>query len=251
MASSKKIVIEWSRGFGNNLFQYNYALNLNPEGDRIYSYHKNGWQCFNNLVELGFLDEDKAPPIKKFSKSDTFIQWRAHGSRRFFEPSLFKNSPKKYFKEIQVSNYKDLILHLRLGDDWLRKKRILNPDNYITLIDSIDFEKLFIVTDVHDHPYLENFKKYNSIIVSNETRPANPKTGVWSYDNKKTTVSDFNLIRSFNKIIYSPISTYGFWACLLSDAKEIYCLEKCYQPNAILNIIIKNKEVFGDWILVD
>lgn len=249
MNNSKKIVIQWSRGFGNNLFQYNYARNLNPKGDRIYSHYKNGWQCFNNLVELGFLEENKAPKIKEDSKIDNLIQWN---SKSFFKPYLFKQSPKKYFKKVEVSNEKDLILHLRLGDDWLRKNRILSPENYIDLIDSINFEKLYIVTDVHDSDFLKNFKKYNHEVVSTETRPASFKTGTWTYDNKKTTVSDFNLIRGFDKIIYSPQSTYGFWACLLSNAKEIYSLEKYIKAknNSLINIINNNKKLFKNWKLV-
>lgn len=248
--SDNKIVIEWSRGFGNNLFQYNYARNLNPEGDRIYSYHKNGWQCFNNLVELGFLEENKAPKIKESSKSDQLIQW---DSRTFFKPNLFNNSPKNFFKKIEVSNHNDLILHLRLGDDWLRKGRVLSPEIYIDLIDSIDFEKLYIVTDIHNSDFLKNFKKYNHEVVSTETRPADLKTGTWTYDNKKTTVSDFNLIRGFDKIIYSPQSTYGFWACLLSNAKEIYSLEKYIKAknNSLINIINNNEKLFKNWKLVN
>ena len=47
-----------------------------------------------------------------------------------------------------------------------------------------------------------------------------------------TISDDFNFIRKFNKIIMSP-STFSWWSCFLSDAKEVYTPKnwKWYKKN--------------------
>ena len=210
----KSIVIRWTNGFGNNLFQYHYACLLregfaiNPKtkkwkGARIISAAKRGKACFHTPIEYGFLQEEDAPIVidkTRNKKNSTVVSYT---SSQLLKPIFFSKDPKRFFKDVEITNNKDLILQLRLGKDWERKGRVLSPEKYHNALSKIEFDKLFIVTDVHNHSYLENFKKYNAVVVSTETREANIKTGQPKNGNLHSTVKEFNLIRSFNKIMFS------------------------------------------------
>lgn len=113
-------------------------------------------------------------------------------------------------------NTKDVVIHLRLdgfnhhGYD----SHVISPHWYLYILDTLTFDKLFIVMATtsgrirkkqkcQKKSYLEYFDKYNPTIVSQDE------------------YSDFEFIRSFDKIISSN-STFSWWAAFLSKANEIY-----------------------------
>ena len=96
--------------------------------------------------------------------------------------------------------------HLRkLGHkrDFYANYDMLPFEWYEKILNEISFDKLIICTDVRGDPFFEHFAKYNPEISSRNVQ------------------EDFDLIRSASRIICS-ISTFGWWACFLSEAKEIY-----------------------------
>lgn len=111
-------------------------------------------------------------------------------------------------------NTKDVVLHIRLDgfNHNGHNSHIINPEWYKHILDSLDFEKLYIVMDTKSgriwrkqagdkKKYLDAFAGYNHEIISG------------------TAEEDFNFIRSFDTIICSN-STFSFWATFLSDASR-------------------------------
>ena len=113
------------------------------------------------------------------------------------------------------TNTKDIVLHLRFDgfnhDGY--NSHILPPDYYINILNQESFENLYIVmattsgrirkNQKNKDKYISLFDKWNPKIVSNDE------------------YTDFNFLRSFNKIICSN-STFCWWAAFLSDAEKIY-----------------------------
>ena len=111
-------------------------------------------------------------------------------------------------------NTKDVVLHIRLDgfNHNGHNSHIINPEWYKAILDTLEFEKLYIVMDTKSgriwrkqagdkKKYLDAFSGYNHEIVSG------------------TAEEDFNFIRSFDTIICSN-STFSFWATFLSDASR-------------------------------
>lgn len=109
-------------------------------------------------------------------------------------------------------NTKDVVLHIRLDgfNHNGHNSHIINPVWYTNILDTLEFEKLYIVMDTKSgriwkkqagdkKKYLDAFVGYNHEIISG------------------TAEEDFNFIRSFDTIICSN-STFSFWATFLSDA---------------------------------
>ena len=70
------------------------------------------------------------------------------------------------------------------------------------MINSLEFEDLYIVTDGLSDNFMRNFDVYNPKIISSSQS------------------SDFRFLMSFDKIITSQ-STFSWWAAFLSDASNI------------------------------
>lgn len=109
-------------------------------------------------------------------------------------------------------NTKDVVLHVRLDgfNHNGHNSHIIDPRWYKGILDTLEFEKLYIVMDTKSgriwrkqagdkKRYLDAFSGYNHEIVSG------------------TAEEDFNFIRSFDTIVCSN-STFSFWATMLSDA---------------------------------
>jgi hypothetical protein len=113
-------------------------------------------------------------------------------------------------------NYRDIVMHIRLDGFNHRghNSHIIHHRWYTSILDSLhgSYERLFIVMDTksgkichkqHKQMYLDMFKSYTPIIVSNSAR------------------EDFEFIRSFDSIICSN-STFCWWAAFLSSSNNIY-----------------------------
>lgn len=130
----------------------------------------------------------------------------------YFENSDFFNSNEeliKSFFKIDYSNDEfpnDIVINLRLGDDFAELGRIIHPEYYTNILERETFDKVYIVGANENEPYLKVFEKYKPIIVPNNVH------------------QDFHFIRKFNKIVCSN-STYSWWAAFLSNASIIYTPE--------------------------
>lgn len=95
----------------------------------------------------------------------------------------------------------DAVVHVRRGD-YVDIGYSLTLDSYRKMIDSVNFESLYIVTDAPEDAFFKGFADYNPTIVSQDR------------------ISDFKFLMSFDNIILSQ-STYSWWAAFLSDASTI------------------------------
>jgi hypothetical protein len=97
---------------------------------------------------------------------------------------------------------RDLVMHVRLGD-YVEHRAMIQPEWYDAILDAEKHERLYIVTDTPDHPYLDHWKARKPIIVS------------------RSPESDFHFIRQFKRIICGN-STFSWWACFFSHAYRIH-----------------------------
>jgi hypothetical protein len=115
-------------------------------------------------------------------------------------------------------NHDSIVVHVRA----------LYPDCYYVpfeyyqkALEQATYDKVYICTDDPHHPFLDNFKPYNPIIVS--TRNLSDVLDKVDWDLvSKVDMDDFLFMFSFDKIVCGGVSTYSWWAAFLSDAKEIY-----------------------------
>ena len=92
---------------------------------------------------------------------------------------------------------------------------------YRKALERSSYDQVYICTDDPASPFLEQFKRYNPIIVSTRNLEETLQKGVSWPDISQLNMDDFLFMLSFDKIICS-FSTYSWWAAFLSEAKEIY-----------------------------
>lgn len=249
----KRILIRWEHGFGNNLFQYAFSkVFAELHGyDVYYSSVRNPEQSkMLNPIQYGFLRENVH--IKYDCEIDSvqgmfsnilrpvdnisYGSYEQVFSSNKFHPNIlmyfhtvmldyriyfpFLDKFKIWFPIQQVTNYDDLVVHIRLGDFfWPNGSigQVIPQQIYLNAIEKIKFNKMYICTDDPSNKnYLSAFDKFSPEIVSSEIR-INPSTDT----NENSTVREFNFLRSFNKLLVGN-GTFGWWAGALSQAKEIY-----------------------------
>ena len=117
---------------------------------------------------------------------------------------------------LEVRPKNEVVVHLRLDgfNHAGHNSHIIHPRWYERILDSLTFDKLYIVMDTKSgrvwrrqnnskNNYIKYFERFAPTVVSEDAR------------------SDFEFIRSFDTIISSN-STFCFWAAFLSEASEIY-----------------------------
>ena len=206
-------------------------------GNKLFVY------CVGRIIskELGF--ELVCKPICGFPKSYNLVadglaglkkQFLKEGSSSLFSLDFIINNrdPRNiflhgYFQNYQIYKpYKYLI-----RNDWLKaeNKYIQNSDDIVVhvriekndihfvpfyffeeALSCAKYRNIYLCTNNPDHPYINNFKKYNPIIRRHQKQYS-----------QEAVLDDFKFIMSFDKIVISP-STFAWWAAFLSDASEIY-----------------------------
>lgn len=70
-------------------------------------------------------------------------------------------------KDVYQINDNDLLISVRNGD-FIKKRVNLCFDYYKSILDSnlIDYDKVYIVSDDFNHPFMDNFSKYNPIYIN-------------------------------------------------------------------------------------
>ena len=126
--------------------------------------------------------------------------------------NIYKKEIKSFWKPepIKAINHDDIVIHLRLTDYWSQRvNSVIRPDWYQMILSKERYNKLYIVVEPHctNEKYLSNFKHYSPTIVSG------------------TPKSDFNFLRSFDRIVCSN-STFAWWAAYLSEASKIYTFKR-------------------------
>jgi hypothetical protein len=155
---------------------------------------------------------------------------------------------RNFFPKQDLHHDNDLVYHLRAGDALMNLNySYFNGEKLKNVIDDIKYERLYVVTNLKKHEtwtmkdlldYKEKLIKYgdcganytnDSIINSSQMEESlsnlngvikvlNDRNAIWKSD---TILNDFNFIRSFDKIMIG-VSTYSWWAAILSNAKEVY-----------------------------
>lgn len=230
------IRVVWYNAIGNNLRQYAIGRLLSETwGVRLTFCKDVLGVCvtdpldYLNLFGLGL---DYISPTS--GCKELRLDW-VSTVRKYYSRELFKqNIPRirSWFKPIKKDRRydDDLIVHLRLGGDWEAFNRIIPFEKIEQVLSTIKFRKMYIVTDVFNHSFLTNFDQYKPRIVSKETRQC--VRGETFYESPaNVTVRDFNRIRKFNKVLLcSAESTFGWWAAMLGDADEVYCVQREKRP---------------------
>jgi hypothetical protein len=104
-------------------------------------------------------------------------------------------------------NTRDIVIHLRVQDDYRAWRWIIHPTWYLKILEAERFDRLHVVTDARNQQYLSWFARYDPVIVSSTGR------------------ADWQYIRSFDRIICSN-STFCWWAAFLSRARKIYTFKR-------------------------
>jgi len=252
------ITTKISNGIGNNIFQYVFTrLLCEQHGSQLsFKYRPTyyGLKFFSDFgIDLPKIGKNKNFPTKTIGKSfrheslfnPSYKNFNINLSGHFENYELYKKHIPRissWFKQDIPKNNDDIVLHLRLGDRLMYKVSYdhnmkIEPQEYISVIKRFSFDKLHIVTDMHVWDYVTEEMvnamafhcKTNSAIcvkpkvaamyfnsLIEEFKPLNPKIYLNDFGYSKA----FNLIRSFDKIIFQH-STFAWWAAALSDASHV------------------------------
>ena len=249
------VEVIFRKGFGNNLFQYVFGRLLSEHHnvpfihDKIYNHEqqKNTMQSTDRiLIKTDWNRSDEK--TKQFYKT-LFFQSKHYILKDYFEDyTLYlphEQKIKSWFPKIDITNTQDLVVHFRAGDALLYKGNITNFPSvaeWKTVIGSITYNKLYVVTDSEDHiPVTEMqvnkrikeiMKKRNyttrqkftsdeegASLMNRYINLFNEYRCVWIHNDN--FMDDFNYLRKFDKILIGP-STFSWWAAFLSDAKDKY-----------------------------
>ncbi len=173
---SPVVQVKFTKGFGNNLFQYMYARLLAEFHDGKVSVHdgkvsvktsaklKSSIKEFAALgIELENLTSPRLPSINiKDTKASIKFYEKKFNGHNFNLKGYFENYKlyiehrdliKSWVKPIPKDNTRDLVFHLRLGDRLFidacyQPGMKVSASQYVNAINKFKFDKLHIVTDM-------------------------------------------------------------------------------------------------------
>lgn len=126
-----------------------------------------------------------------------------------------------------ASNKNDLLLHLRLGADYERRKWIIDPDFYLQVLDIVrPLNRIFICYDWREQISQSILNRCLSPLLHKHAQVFQGAT--W--------LDEFNFVRQFQNIAIAP-STFCWWAAYLSRADSIYfpdllkSITSCWRAN--------------------
>ena len=229
--------MKFSKGFGNNLFQYCFGRLLSEYHDLNYSHDeirelgikKHSYPYNKKLKTIKFkaksnleakkYDKDH---VKWFTSEYNNYNFDFYSFMFYFEDyNLYKpylNRIRSWFPYIKQSNSEDLVLHFRLYNRlvWATHyKNFIKPEVYReTILSNFKFKRLFIVTDSDKWGYItkKDVKKLHSRVkkeyASNSTAFISPKKSVEYMNGLVDSLKEFkpilhhssNLIDDFNFI---------------------------------------------------
>ncbi len=261
---SKNIVLVClTNGFGNNLFQYIYGkllaffyncplyVKLPYPGyyglkylnklfvDGVQIIQQSSSKVYDKKITIS----DNNCPVSFFKQKYDNCFFRVEGyfeDFRLFKPYL--SIIKKWFVPIPITNKKDLVFHLRLGDRLLHRYNYQEEYKvdimmYLKAISYFTFKKLYIVTDMPywDKITLSQLKRMRFHTSIPETVKIDNLQLAVDYMNSLVTGfkkldpivrcgraldADFNFIRSFDNILFQH-GTFAWWAACLTAATKV------------------------------
>ena len=254
-------------GVGNRLFQYVDA--------RLWCEENNHVLLQQGIPEIEIessVGEQEFKGGVNLYKSQKILQ-----DYNLYRDHITKIKQWECFKEIQDSqiNSKDLVIHLRGGNDFLSKNALHIPhaNDWKSAIDKVQFEKLHVVTNLKKHTRwtrkdIENLKQgyienggdgepsstYNDnypfvssdvslTIINSFIDLFEQYDVVWSCGKE---IDDFNYMRSFRKIMF-PRSTFSWWAAVTGVADEVYVYGSWSPVKTELNLGQTNYDGWNSW----
>jgi len=216
--------IKYKGRIGNHFFQYAYARllaernNMKLTSDWEYKKLIRATKPMPGRVfkEPSIYIKDTLPFDQEYVENykldkllDTPLDNARYVIAGYFENSEIMNNNeekiKRFFKlpKIQKSNPKDILINVRIGNDFAEIGQIIHPDYYLNILNNEQFEKVYIVGLNKEEKYLDFFKGINYQML-----PSSP-------------INDFYYFQKFDKIVCSN-STFSWWAAFFSDANTIY-----------------------------
>ncbi len=182
---------------GNNLFQYftckvlgyifgHEYINLQSSPDSWFTINDDVFAQITNSSD----PVEEFPELAKkniwcdgfFQNSSLFVKWRSRlledleTSRDILpDTNCGMRSIRDFMRFSHEYNFtdRDLVISLRLDDFYQAPREtsdIIPPDFYLSLIEKMDFDRLYIIVDKPrhswEHAYLRRFSAYNPIIIS-------------------------------------------------------------------------------------
>ncbi len=217
------IKVKFSKGFGNNLFQYSFCRLLSEYHDLNY--------CHNSIPELNIKKEKydfnkKLKTVKFKAKNNLEAKKYDNNHHKWFEKkyknynfdfynfmfyfedyTLYKpylNKIRSWFPKVKQKNENNLVLHFRLTNRLVWEthyKNFLKPETFANVISAnFNFDKLYIVTDSDkwgyiDNKYVERLKNKISIqYKENSTKFIPTQVSVDYMNNLVDSLKQFNPI---------------------------------------------------------
>ena len=232
------------------------------------------YQCISFLESLGFKEFTKDTienPIlvnesdypfcyeQRFKGLNIFLKGYFE-DRRFYEPH--RELIKSWFPKVNSKNKKDLVFHFRTGDRlFYRNEFNLKPQaaRIKKAIESFDFEKLHIVTDMYDwkRHTPESLSLLDFHVKVPKSKSVSNKLAVEYFNScfdvldsfkpvvtYRNVLEDFNFIRSFDKILFQH-GTMSWWASFLSNASTVGVYGPWRQWKGDSNKNLSNVEING------
>lgn len=249
------VEIIFTKGFGNNLFQYAFGRIL-AEYHSIPLFHKEIYNIPEQKVNIQRNDLYYVKTDWKRSDNETkqFYRTLFKEKRHFVLKDYFEDYTlylphehriQSWFPRIPLENTDDLVVHFRAGDALLYKNNIVNfptIEEWQNILNQIQFNQLYVVTDSTQFTPLTLEQIDNTIknickkrgyntrqkFISNEDGLEitnkyidmfNRYNCIWIHH--ENFLDDFNYLRKFDKILIGP-STFSWWATFLSQANNKY-----------------------------
>jgi len=209
--------------FGNNLFQYalgrmyaeDHGLQLMTawnHDDIIKATEPKSGTCIQDPMRC--IDDRNIDSLFNLKLDGAvFFAGYFQQSRRY---NQHRDRIKSFFELPKTEkNTKDIVMHIRCDDYGLGHR--IHPSWYIDILRQESFDKLYIVMSPLEQDYLDFFKDFDAIIVSEDVK------------------SDFFFISSFDRIICSN-STFAWWAAFLGEPSKAYVFKK-WLPGKTVDLI--------------
>ena len=261
--NSGTVIINFTIGFGNNLFQYCMGRLL-AERHNLALQHRaipevgvrESAALTNNALPTHVVSDanyKEALFVRDLSGHNVVVNGYFE-DYRILKPYL--ENIRSWFDNVEVTNKKDVILHLRLQNRLIQtshNKNHITADAYKRAIGCFDYERLHIVTDAEKWAEysIDDIRKIQHEV---KIGPNPPKNSSWvaaeqslEYINhlidglsdlnpvvhcngedvmrgsgglRGGFIDDFNLLRTFNQVIIHN-STFSWWAATLSGAEKV------------------------------
>jgi hypothetical protein len=254
------VTIRFTIGFGNNVFQYCYGRLLAETHGLDYEHPGLlGLGVQQKIVKnKPFLptiianDTNYKSLLENDLPNCNIVVNGYFEDYKIFEPHL--NKIRNWFNKVPITNKKDVILHLRLQNRLIQEshnKNHITASSIKEALSFFDYRRLHIVTDAkkwsnyEDEDIIEiqdqikigpnpnpkwvstsQSKEYMNHLID-ELSVLNPVVHCNGADTIKGSgglrssfIDDFDLIRSFDKVIIHN-STFSWWAATLSGASEV------------------------------